>query len=100
MADLSNEFRNDDIAKKWADAIYEEQVMESKLAAKWPLSFEEVTNLRSLKLQPQSSFTETAKSQLFFLNTFVNAKVDYCVRALPELQSFLKTKYALATSRY
>lgn len=100
MADLSNEFRSDDISKKWSDAIYDEQLFESKLASKWPLSSDEILALKQSKLSHQSSFSETSKSQIFFLNTFVNAKVDYCVRALPELQAFLKTKYALAIARY
>ena len=100
MSDLSNEFRSDDISKKWSDAIYEEQSFESKLSAKWPLNEEEILKLRNSKLLHQTSFSETSKSQIFFLNTFVNAKLDYCVRTLPELQSFLKTKYALAIARY
>eukprot|EP00834_Sanchytrium_tribonematis_P002130 NODE_59_length_28102_cov_0.971110.p27 type:complete len:104 gc:universal NODE_59_length_28102_cov_0.971110:7998-8309(+) len=100
MADLSNEFRNDEIAKKWSDAIYEEQSFEVRITSKWPLTEGQYKSMKESKLQPQTSFSETSKSQIFFLNTFVNAKIDYCVRALPELQSLLKTKFALAINRY
>ena len=100
MSDLSNEFRSDEIAKKWSDNFYEENNLELKLLSNWPMSAEAIEKLMESPLQVQASFSETSKSQIFFLNTFVNAKLDYCVRVLPELQSFLKTKFALAISRY